>query len=581
MRRALVPAAIALFTLIGFFQFPGHTWLESDTQVYAPMLERLWDPSVLTRDFMATRPHMAYTIYDETAVLLRHATHLSFRGVLTLEQILFRALGLYGLFLLVRTFHLSDRMALFAVALVSLGEMVVGPSVLTVEYEPVPRGFAVPLLLLAIGLTATGRLTAAGAAIAAAFLYHPPTAFPLLVVYGCMLLWPGAQSHRKKLLLGLVPLAAAAVFLFVLARFQPEVTEHQIFFSRIPPAQEMLQRLRASYNWVSLWPAKYMGSYLLLWGISLLAYFRLRREASWIERWLLVGLPVVGLLSVPVSYVLLEHVKWSLIPEFQPARALLFVDMIALVLAAVSGIKDAADGRFVRSILWFSLVFLLPVYRLLLLAGPSDPLFARRIAIILGLAVAASAVCFLDGRGWKGAWAAAAAVAILPYWAIPAGARVENYPDLHTPELRQLSAWANTETSKDAVFLFADAGRGLDPGIFRAQAIRAVYVDWKSGGQVNHFLGLGEEWWKRWREAMAPPQDWSDLARFGRLHIDYVVLKKAHSLRDHKPAFENAGYAVYPTAAWRPQTSESSRMWCLTPECKRVKTYARPLPSLR
>ncbi|HLJ17521.1 MAG TPA: hypothetical protein VKV15_23700, partial [Bryobacteraceae bacterium] len=289
--RLLVLACIVVVTLLGFFQFPGHTWLQSDTQVYAPMLERLWDPTVLARDFMATRPHLSYTIYDETALLLRHATGWSFRNVLTLEQIVFRALGLYGIFLLARSFHLSDRMALFATAVVSLGEFVPGPSVLTIEYEPIPRGFAVPLLLLAIGLAVEDRLIAAGVAIAVAFLYHPPTVFPLIVVYLCVAIWPGMKSERKKLLVSLIPVACAAVLLFVLSRVQSGVTEHEIFFSRIPPAQEMLQRLRASYNWVSLWPARYIVSYILLWGLSLLAYFRLRGETSRIERWLLLGLP--------------------------------------------------------------------------------------------------------------------------------------------------------------------------------------------------------------------------------------------------------------------------------------------------
>ncbi|MGH9665849.1 MAG: hypothetical protein ACRD9L_15595, partial [Bryobacteraceae bacterium] len=341
----------------------------------------------------------------------------------------------------------------------------------------------------------------------------------------------GKESERKKLLLGLVPLAGAAALLFVLARLQPEVTEHQVFFSRIPPAQEMLQRLRASYNWVTLWPAKYIWSYLLLWGLSLLAYFRLRREASWIERWLLMGLPVVGLLSVPASYLLLERVKWSLIPEFQPLRALLFVDVVASVLAAVAGIKDAAEKRFVRSGLWFSLVFLLPVYKLPLLATPADPLFARRVAAILGLGAAAAAVSFLDARKWKGSWAAVAVVALLPYWAIPAGASIENYPRVHTPELSQLAHWAKTHTGKDALFLFPDAGRELYPGIFRGEAIRALYVDWKSGGQVNHFQGLGDEWWTRWRQTMASADGWKDIGRFSKLGIDYVVLKSGHRLK--------------------------------------------------
>ena len=35
------------FALLTFFQFPGHTWLQQDTQIYAPILEHLRDPAVL------------------------------------------------------------------------------------------------------------------------------------------------------------------------------------------------------------------------------------------------------------------------------------------------------------------------------------------------------------------------------------------------------------------------------------------------------------------------------------------------------------------------------------------------------
>ena len=30
--------AIAALALLTFFQFPGHTWLQQDTQIYAPVL---------------------------------------------------------------------------------------------------------------------------------------------------------------------------------------------------------------------------------------------------------------------------------------------------------------------------------------------------------------------------------------------------------------------------------------------------------------------------------------------------------------------------------------------------------------
>src|SRR5690349_2071817 len=172
--RLAVAAGIAALTLLGFFQFPGHTFLQSDTQIYVPMFEHILDSSVLRQDLMATRPHLSYTLYDEISIALRRLTGLSFEIVLIFQQLLCRAMQILGVYLLARSFPLSRAMALVTAAAFSLGATIVGPAVLTFEYEPVPRGFAIGLVFLAIGLAAQGRMLAADIAAAAAFLYHPP-----------------------------------------------------------------------------------------------------------------------------------------------------------------------------------------------------------------------------------------------------------------------------------------------------------------------------------------------------------------------------------------------------------------------
>ena len=53
-------------------------------------------------------------------------------------------------------------------------------------------------------------------------------------------------------------------------------------------------------------------------------------------------------------------------------------------------------------------------------------------------------------------------------------------------------------TPKDAVFQFGDAERRLEPGVFRARAKRALYVDWKAGGQVNFLQPFAMLWAERW-----------------------------------------------------------------------------------
>src|SRR5579872_6987813 len=147
MKPAATAAAALALALLTFFQFPGHTWLQQDTQIYVPVLENEHDPSVLRNDILVQHPNVAYTLYDEAALALRAVTPLDFRQVLALQQIATRALGIWGLWLMATALGLSSGGAWLVAMIVSLGATIAGPSVLTFEYEPTPRAFALPLLL--------------------------------------------------------------------------------------------------------------------------------------------------------------------------------------------------------------------------------------------------------------------------------------------------------------------------------------------------------------------------------------------------------------------------------------------------
>ena len=97
LATAAVCVALALLT---FFQFPGHTWLQQDSQIYVPILEHLRDPAVLRNDILVQHPHVAFTLYDEVALALRAVTGAGFREVLGAQQIVTRALGIWGLLLM-------------------------------------------------------------------------------------------------------------------------------------------------------------------------------------------------------------------------------------------------------------------------------------------------------------------------------------------------------------------------------------------------------------------------------------------------------------------------------------------------
>ena len=537
MKRCLVGAAIVILALLSFFQFPGHTWLQSDTQIYAPILEHLRDPSVLERDILVQRPHVSFTLYDECALTLRKLTGAGLRQALGLEQWIVRALGIWGLYLMATAAGLATAPALLATAIVALGGTIVGPSVLIFEYEPVPRGFAVPLLMLAVGLTAQARYFGAGVAGAAAFLIHPPTVYPFWGVYFYLALRRAKPDIMARRLCEFVPLLIAAVVLLIASRYQAGQAEAQAFFTHLDPLMEKLQRMRASYVWVSMWWKSLLAHYLFLYAVTLAGWWRLRQYTKSDLRVFQIGLPLVGMLSMPISYLALEVNKWALMPQFQPLRALLFVTLMAVFTGAVAGCAAVRERRYPEALLWFALAYLVPANaRVLVWPG------WNRAAVVVGLAAAACGAVWLAERSGRWGWPAIAVTGVAAFFLIPICGHVVNYPRLHTPELEQLAGWARASTATDAVFLFPDADRDLYPGIFRPEALRAVYVDWKGGGQVNYLKELGEQWWSRWQQAMAkplPPE------QYRKLGIDYLVYRTQHKPAGMQPVFENAAYCVY------------------------------------
>jgi hypothetical protein len=530
-RRLLVPAAICALTLLNYFQFPGHTYLQADTQIYVPILEHIWDPSVLTSDLIVQKPHVSFTLYDELAEGLRKLTGLPFRQVLAAEQILFRALGIFGLYLIASSAGLSTAASLLVTAIVSLGATIGGPSVLSFEYEPTPRGFAVPLLFLGIGLIAHGRWLAASIAGSAAFLLHAPTAYPFWAVYLIL-----ALLRRK--FVALAPLAAAAVLLWIVAQSQAGATQAVTFFSRLDPAQESIQRLRASYVWISIWALQWLPHYVFLYAVTLAAAARLWKTITPELRFFAVGLPLVGMLSVPISYLTLEKMKLALIPQFQPLRALLFVTVMAALLAAIAACVAVRRRHYREAIPWLVLAYLIPVNPNTMQLPPANRIFV--VLALAGLALLAL---------WSNHAVVTAVAVVAAFFVIPIFGKVINYPPLHNPALADLCQWARASTPKSAVFLFPDANRELFPGVFRAEALRPVYVDWKAGGQVNYFKDFGEQWWSRWQDVMAGRLDPADCARFAALSIDYIVVKPDHKLPGRTPAFENARFVAYPTGS--------------------------------
>jgi hypothetical protein len=503
MRRTWVAAAAAALALVTFFWFPGHTWLQQDTQIYVPILEHQSDPTLLRNDIIAQHPHDAFTLYDEVAIGLRAVTRLGFREVLAAQQIVTRALGIWGLILLAEAFGLGAWEAFAVAAICSLGIVIAGPTVLTLEYEPTPRAFAVPLVILAIGLAARGRSVAASSAASVAFLYHAPTTLPFWAVFGVVLL-------IRREWRAFVPIAIASAVLALASLHQLEPG----FYGRLTAGEEQLQRMRAAYVWITAWrPAQ-----IIHWLIVLtIAIFAARRRS------LLIAIAIVGVATMPLSYLLLDRMKWALIPQIQPMRALLFTALAMQFFAAVAAIKSK---RWWQSAAWFFAAYILAVQPVFTETWAWKPVV---VVAVLALATAVRPIA-----------------ALAAFVALPLAAGIVNYPNLHTPDLAQLSTWAAASTPKDAVFLFPDARRNVDPGIFRADAQRAIYVDWKGGGQINYIKGFGEDWWFRWNQTMQARPTKALLPKYNGLGIEYIVVRPNNRL-PIPPLYENPSYLVYST----------------------------------
>jgi hypothetical protein len=516
--------AVLALTALGFFYYPGHTILQSDTQIYIPILEHIEDPTVLRNDIMAVRPHVSFTLYDEAALLLRRISGLSFEQVLLGQQFVYRAIGVLGIYLFVAAAGMGPAMAWLATAVLSLGANIMGPAVLLVEYEPVPRGFALPFVIFSFAMAARAQWRWAAAAAAIGFVFHPPTAFAYSALLGLVLLW-----RKEFAAFGLLASGALLIVLTILA--QPSPLESAPLSGVIDPNLEALQRLRASYNWVSMWAGKWMWFYIVLWIAGLAAWWRTRPAFTRETSVFLFALPAVGLISVPLSYLLLEQKKWVLMPQFQPGRYLLFVTLFAMILGCIAAVKAAERRRFFEAFVFFAVP--------LIATGAewdTEKLSVLRLALICSLALLVTMAAILRSHTWLVVLAG-----LIPFVAFPEIGGIRNFPAIHSEDLDDLAKWAREKTPQDAVFQFADVGRGLEPGIFRARAARAIYADWKAGGQVNFLKTFSGIWAERWN--IVSKQQPVDV--YVRLGIDYVVFRSAHRQPGRTPAFQNEGWVVY------------------------------------
>ena len=486
MRRALlIFLGLAFVTYLEFRYFPGHSYLQGDSQIFVPMLERLDAPGFLSRDPVAVSPHLTYTIYDEATLFLHRLTRQSFETVLLAQLLLSRAAALLGVFLLILSTGCQPGYAVLLAALINLGAALPGLDELLIGREPVPHVLAFCFTLLALGSLAREKPLLAGLAGGVALVYHPPMA-ALFWLLAFLLFF---DRKLRPLVRPMLPIFVVfALLLANLAQLQPGVVEVQTFFSPTSEQWSRLQHQQTPSVWVSRWAAQFIWLYLVVFGLEVYATARVWPLLNRQNRWLFVVLPSCGLLSVPLSALLLGYLRWSLISQLQPARTLLFTVALASTVFAIAGTQALRKRKWLEACLWLLIIALMPL-------GSAALRFTAKSAELAGV--------------------------------------------------EEVAAWAQANTWGSSMFLFPDAGRALYPGIFRAQSVRAVYVDWNSRQLIKYFEKFALEWDRRWRETMNGTYSPERLQSFRALPIDYYVLQRRHQLTGAVPVFANKNFVVY------------------------------------
>ena len=543
MARLISLLALVLATALGYLYFPGHHYLQQDTQIWLPVLAHAQDPSLFRQELIVTGAHIRLTIFDDVTLGLVRLLGISIETALAAQQLLFRFLALCGVWLLARATGLSQIASVLAAAICGMGATIIGPAVLTVEYEPVPRGFAFGLTLFALGLLAHQRYAWSGLALGLAFAYHAPAVWPILLVAG-VAFWRAKKSARSALWPALWGFAALVLVLGLSALLSDDGPMNPLF-ARLSAGHAELQRMRATYNWITLWanPRVWIQQHVVLALLAAVAYWRLRKALPQAVKPYLAALPAIGLLSMPLSYLLLEQAQLAIIPQVQIMRSLIFTLMVAVILTVLAGLRAANQGSWWEAPLWLAPAFFVPMAPVW--TGKSAAVYLVAVA----LALAAALAMVVEKRHPRMAMAGAALVLAGCFFAPGALAKVRNYTVLGDADLDALVTWAQAHTQKDDVFLFRDSGTRNEPGMFRARALRAVYVDWKGGGQVNYYEFYANEWWSRWQRAMKPPlgaPEWAaELPALRAAGVRYLVFRKAPQGMASEAVFENKSYRVY------------------------------------
>ena len=148
----------------------------------------------------------------------------------------------------------------------------------------------------------------------------------------------------------------------------------------------------------------WLRQYVIFAALAAVAIWRLGKALPGSVRPYLLALPAIGLLSVPLSYLLLEQAQLAIIPQVQIMRSLLYTVMVAVILMTLAGLRAASQGQWWEAPLWLAPVFLVPM----------APVWTGKTAAVYllaaALALAAALILSLEKRHPPIAMAGAALV---------------------------------------------------------------------------------------------------------------------------------------------------------------------------
>jgi hypothetical protein len=541
--------ALIALAVIGLLYFPGTQYLTSDTQIYVPLLEHRYDPTVLTKDPLVHYPHLGLSLYDEIVTGIRRVTGWDVHTVVYLHQVFFRLVQLFAAYWIALGIGCGRWHSLWIAAMVEATAFVSGPSVMVVEYDAVPRGYTFSLAMLAIACVAYGRLWLASIAAGVSLFFQGGTAYPFLLCFGPYLLLGRRDESPLYRLRFLLPVMGGLLLVAGSAISQGGASDT---IKLVPDWLEELQRLRASYNYPSTWHPAVLWVPVALSLVSMGAWWRIRHALPSRMHWFLLGTTLVGLLSIPVAWFLMEDLRLFLAAQLQPARAVAFMYAIAIPVIAAAGFFAIRQSRFVEAFLWFTGALAIPFSNQLVFFVGANGWPTSRYSFLWAPAIALLALMVFwlwARRRTVPAILLGVILALAPFYILRDVLGTNAFAtDARNTDVSALAEWAAANTPKDAVFAFPGFGRSNHPGVFRSEALRAVYSDWKSGGQVNFSADFARVWWERWNQVMKAKEFSPSQAPYLRnLGIDYLVVPPPQVPQGIKPEYQNEQFSVFRT----------------------------------